>query len=232
MQYARKQSHEQSCGAAALMVALAEMELLKWPETEIEKLSLEDHLWNQISVTIGKGRWSLPGLISIEATRHGADVAVLQDTGRLSQLAGSFREAAIFDVPELVEYHEVALDRARSCGIRVLDLAASRFPGAMVAGVRLLTAFALSMDGGGITLHWMLFRRSGDVIWTMDPSIGNNRPIPSEEFDGMFRRTRQLPTPIMPTPIGVAVLMRPDNNAPVAQSDAGCDRVPSEHGGE
>lgn len=183
-----QQRAEESCGAAALMTALAEMAGL--PLSEEEELALREQLRAE-----GAYQASLPGRIAIEASSRGVDAVVYQDDERLQAIEREMGHVALFDVASLLAQHKAALREAENRGPAVHREASNPlvFLDRMRQGDRLLLASVVPANGG-VVLHWRLYRMEGGVIYEMDPETGHDTPLTENQFVDR-----------LPTHIGVAV---------------------------
>ena len=193
-----QQSEDDSCGAAALMVALAE--LLELPDSTLNTKN-EMEIWGRIQAT-GPYPASLPGKMAILAEDQGAVAALYEDSERLAEAKSQLEQQASFDVRDLLEQHYKARADARQCGIQTESVSASQLSGKLTGGW-LLLAFAIPMTNATkITLHWRLYRRGNGQIWEMDSCEGTNQDLSPSEFDDLLGRC-EFP----PVAIGLAVAL-------------------------
>lgn len=171
-----RQQARESCGAAVLMVALAEL--------SDKPLSLERELdlWQAIRAA-GNYLASLPGRIGLRAAQEGTSATIWTDEEMSQRAAEQLAKLALFDVPSLLEQHRAALADAKAAGIpiRVEETDSLAFLGQLVHGDRLILASAVAAEGG-IVLHWRLYRIENGVIWEMDPASGTDTPLTENQF--------------------------------------------------
>lgn len=189
-----KQREEESCGAAALMTALAEIAGGSMLDTR------ELDLWRAIRAD-GPYQGSLPGRIATRAVQEGAKALVLVDQEHLSEIEARLGDRATFDVADLLRQHRIALDEAEAVNVDVRTRRTD--PRVLLQtlhrGWRLMVAFAIS-TAEGVTLHWRLYRGDGDTIWEMDPADGHDTPLTENQF------AARLKSPDSPY-IGLAVAL-------------------------
>lgn len=171
-----RQQQQESCGAAALMVALAEL------RAQALNTDRELGLWELIRAA-GDYQGSLPGRIACRAADEGVDAAIFVDDEGLENAKRLLGSRALFDVPSLLAEHRRAIDEAAAAGIPVHR--APTDPLVLIQqlqrGSRLMLAFALAADAG-VVLHWRLYRLEDGVIWEMDPADGQDTPLTENQF--------------------------------------------------
>ena len=159
-----KQSSRTTCGAAALMVALAERRGTALSrERELE-------IWRHANGGSSALPGSFPGLLAVYARREGAAVTLSEDRDRLDAVFGLL-PAAGHDLATGLEEHWRHLRTAESAGIpvrrgpmpleRVVELAAD-------AVVLMLVSTAADVSG----LHWVLVASDPRGCAIMEPALG------------------------------------------------------------
>lgn len=185
------QTNQDSCGAAALMVALAELGIGALDTNR------EMALWQRIRASQGYPG-SLPGLIATEATRNSTEATIWVDDERIRSAQVQLEARAAFDVSALLREHRSALNQARQMGIAIRT--ESTDPAALLNSLstdgRLLLAVAVVLQTGQINLHWLLYRVEQGAIIEMDPDGGRERPLTENQFGALVSG---------PTYVGVAV---------------------------
>lgn len=171
-----RQGQQESCGAAALMVGLAE---LGPPYLSSDR---ESALWAKIRAEGAYGA-SLPGRIAIEVASQGSAATIWVDDEELNNATLTIGDAALFDVPSLISQHQLALEAAIAAGVQVVQdvTDAITLLDRMKHGARLMLAFAVPVEDG-IVLHWRLYRQEAGSIWEMDPADGSNTPLTENQF--------------------------------------------------
>lgn len=171
------QTEQQSCGAAALMVALGELGGGKLSAAR------EMDLWHTIRAREGEPG-SMPGRIALRAVAEGLSGIVWLDENRLALAEHALGARAAFDVPTLLAEHRRALDEAVEAGIEIRreEVSPDAFLNVLEAGVRLLIAVIVLASEGRVNLHWLLCRQDEGSLFIMDPACGADSCSPFAAF--------------------------------------------------
>jgi len=192
---ARQQQHQNSCGAAAMTVALAELQAE--PNTD----EAEERVWRRVRGN--DETWSVPGKLAITARRdYGIVSGIWQDDEYVQTIRTALRpELVAFDVEGHLEEHETALAHAEANGVIITRGRhdASTLASLMDQGWRLMPVTVVPA-GMQVNLHYLLgrARQIGGGYALMDPRENRNRGYllpelnaflfdPAEELRGLRR---------------------------------------------
>ena len=177
MRLSWRQTNLNSCGAAALMVALAEMSC---GDLSTER---EMEIWQEIRAQ-QEELGSMPGRIAVRAHREGLDAVVWLDDARLEQAEKILAPRAAFNVCTLLEEHRRGLAEADKAGVPIRHDAVDPniILNLLTDGCRLMVAVVVAAADNKVNLHWLLIRQESGSLWVMDPANGQNVCASQDEF--------------------------------------------------
>lgn len=181
------QTDKNSCGAAALMVALAEF------GRGGLSADREMDLWRVIRARQGEPG-SMPGRIAMRAADDGLLPVVWLDEDRLALAENALAAYAAFDVATILTEHRQSLQEAAESGILIRREPTNpgTFLDLLSTGSRLLVAVVVVVDDGRLGLHWYLCRQDSGSLFIMDPAGGADTQITEGTFRELLTGARYI----------------------------------------